>query len=121
AARQENHGAAPTSCSGSKRRSLNSLKNCLDRWVHFRLLGSAPTEVLIQAPNALVLGFFDHYLRGRANDFPQAQMARFPAWLTRYDNSAVRDWWLAKPEAQRLALRQRIDEMKRRKTGLDLL
>ncbi|MBW6201336.1 hypothetical protein KZ862_32815, partial [Pseudomonas aeruginosa] len=84
------------------------------------LLGSAPTEVLIQAPNALVLGFFDHYLRGRANDFPQAQMARFPAWLTRYDNSAVRDWWLAKPEAQRLALRQRIDEMKRRKTGLDL-
>nr|WBW52306.1 hypothetical protein IGGMDNGE_00382 [Pseudomonas aeruginosa] len=35
AARQENHGAAPTSCSGSKRRSLNSLKNCLDRWVHF--------------------------------------------------------------------------------------
>ena len=85
-----------------------------------RLLGSAPTEVLIQAPNALVLGFFDHYLRGRANDFPQAQMARFPAWLTRYDNSAVRDWWLAKPEAQRLALRQRIDEMKRRKTGLDL-
>ncbi|APC73395.1 dienelactone hydrolase [Pseudomonas aeruginosa] len=84
------------------------------------LLGSAPTEVLIQAPNALVLGFFDHHLRGRANDFPQAQMARFPAWLTRYDNSAVRDWWLAKPEAQRLALRQRIDEMKRRKTGLDL-
>ncbi|HBO3656287.1 TPA: hypothetical protein L4T04_002256 [Pseudomonas aeruginosa] len=84
------------------------------------LLGSAPTEVLIQAPNALVLGFFDHYLRGRANDFPQTQMARFPAWLTRYDNSAVRDWWLAKPEAQRLALRQRIDEMKRRKTGLDL-
>ena len=82
------------------------------------LLGSAPTEVLIQAPNALVLGFFDHYLRGRANDFPQAQMARFPAWLTRYDNSAVRDWWLAKPEAQRLALRQRIDEMKRRKTCL---
>ena len=47
-------------------------------------------------------------------------MARFPAWLTRYDNSAVRDWWLAKSEAQRLALRQRIDEMKRRKTGLDL-
>ncbi|MGI9815505.1 YcbK family protein [Pseudomonas aeruginosa] len=37
AARQENHGAAPTSCSGSKRRSLNSLKNCLDRWVHFIL------------------------------------------------------------------------------------
>ncbi|MGU0935145.1 hypothetical protein ACSETY_05090, partial [Pseudomonas aeruginosa] len=29
--------AAPTSCSGSKRRSLNSLKNCLDRWVHFIL------------------------------------------------------------------------------------
>lgn len=67
------------------------------------LLGSAPTEVLIQAPNALVLGFFDHYLRGRANDFPQAQMARFPAWLTRYDNSAVRDWWLTnrKPSAWR--------------------
>ncbi|WP_311054218.1 hypothetical protein, partial [Pseudomonas aeruginosa] len=43
AARQENHGAAPTSCSGSKRRSLNSLKNCLDRWVHFTLMVRADT------------------------------------------------------------------------------
>ncbi|WP_261337107.1 integrase core domain-containing protein, partial [Pseudomonas aeruginosa] len=60
-------GAAPTSCSGSKRRSLNSLKNCLDRWVHFiedyihyynhsrirlKLSGLSPVEYRTQARRA---------------------------------------------------------------------
>lgn len=34
------------------------------------LFGSAPTEVLTQVPNALVLSSSDYYLRGRVNDFP---------------------------------------------------
>ena len=42
------------------------------------LLGSAPTEVLIQAPNALVLGFFDHYLRGRATTFRKRRWRASP-------------------------------------------
>src|SRR5437762_2134483 len=40
AARKKNHGAAPTSCSIGNGHSLNSLKNCLDRWVHFTDTGA---------------------------------------------------------------------------------
>ncbi|WP_446727476.1 hypothetical protein, partial [Pseudomonas aeruginosa] len=42
----------PTSCSGSKRRSLNSLKNCLDRWVHFMLINA---EVICKVQSAKLL------------------------------------------------------------------
>ncbi|MGA4817451.1 hypothetical protein ACPA9J_33470 [Pseudomonas aeruginosa] len=85
------------------------------------LLGSRHRRKSSSAPNALVLSFpSDHYLRGRANDFPQAQMARFPAWpdaLRQLGGARPLAGW---PSRARLALRQRIDEMKRRKTGLDL-
>ncbi|MCY1272668.1 hypothetical protein D9M69_165510 [compost metagenome] len=74
--------------------------------------GTAPVEVLIGAPNAFVVGFFDRYLRGLDNGFPQAQYARYPGWVTRHDNRAVRDWWLAKPTAERAELEQRIAAMK---------
>lgn len=76
------------------------------------LFGTAPTQVLVGVPNAVVLSFFDHYLRGRANDFPHAEYGRHGQWLTPYDNSAVRQWWLAKPAAERAQLQQRIDAMK---------
>ncbi|MCY1514167.1 hypothetical protein D9M68_486960 [compost metagenome] len=74
--------------------------------------GTAPVEVLIGAPNAFVVGFFDRYLRGLDSGFPQAQYARYPGWVTRHDNRAVRDWWLAKPTAERAELEQRIAAMK---------
>ncbi|WP_090416068.1 dienelactone hydrolase [Pseudomonas jinjuensis] len=70
--------------------------------------GTAPVEVLIGAPNAFVVGFFDRYLRGLDSGFPQAQYARYPGWVTRHDNRAVRDWWLAKPTAEREGWERRI-------------
>lgn len=76
------------------------------------LFGAAPTEVLVGVPNELVRRFFDRYLRGQENDFPKADFARHGQWLERYDNSAVRQWWLAKPEAERAQLRQRIEALK---------
>lgn len=76
------------------------------------LFGSAPTQVLVGVPNDVVLGFFDHYLRGRANGFPQTEYRRHGQWLAPYDNSSVRQWWQAKPAAERAQLQQRIDAMK---------
>ncbi|MBO3275155.1 alpha/beta hydrolase family protein [Pseudomonas schmalbachii] len=76
------------------------------------LAGTAPVEVLIGAPNAFVVGFFDRYLRGLDSGFPQSQYARYPGWVTRRDNHAVRDWWLAKPAAERESWERRIAAMK---------
>ncbi|MGC4011229.1 MAG: hypothetical protein QM805_20905 [Pseudomonas sp.] len=56
----------------------------LRRPLRDKLIGSAPTDVLIEAPATLVLGFFDHYLRGHDNGFPQAQMAHWSDWVTPY-------------------------------------
>ncbi|KJK03121.1 dienelactone hydrolase [Pseudomonas sp. 21] len=84
-----------------------------------RLIGSAPTDVLIEAPATLVLGFFDHYLRGRDNNFPQAQMAPYADWLTPYSNRAVSQWWAGLPEAERARLQERIRAMRAQRRALD--
>lgn len=76
------------------------------------MAGTAPVEVLIGAPNAFVIGFFDRYLRGRDSGFPQAQLARYAGWVEPHDNSPVRDWWLAKQEGERATWRARIEAMR---------
>ncbi|MEP9319703.1 hypothetical protein ABKS89_21370 [Pseudomonas sp. LABIM340] len=83
-----------------------------------KLIGSAPTDVLIEAPAALVLGFFDHYLRGRDNGFPQAQIAPWADWLTPYSNSAVSQWWNALPEVERAQWGERIRAMHAQRQAL---
>lgn len=83
----------------------------LRRPLRDKLIGSAPTDVLIEAPATLVLGFFDHYLRGRDNGFPQAQMAHWSDWVTPYSNRAVSQWWNALPETERAQWEQRIRAM----------
>lgn len=75
------------------------------------LFGSAPGAVLTGVPNAFVLAFFDHYLRGLDNGFPEVQYRRYGDWVQPYDTAAVRHWWLAKPPAERAALQQRIDDL----------
>lgn len=84
-----------------------------------RLIGSAPTDVMIEAPATLVLGFFDHYLRGRDNGFPQAQMAPYADWLTPYSNREVSQWWAGLPEAERARLHERIRAMQAQRRALD--
>ena len=76
------------------------------------LIGSTPSDILLQVPNDFVLGFFDKHLRGQANGFPDAHYARHQGWALPYDNSALRTWWLGKPEAERRAIEQRITALK---------
>ncbi len=76
------------------------------------LLGSTPAEVLIGAQNDLVRGFFDRYLRGDASAFPGAAYAKYADWVVPYDNLGLREWWLAKPEEERAAIENRIEDLK---------
>lgn len=78
------------------------------------MLGTTPAEVMIGAQNDFVRGFFDKYVRGVANDFPQAEFQKYRDWALPYDNKSVRDWWLAKSDAQRQELQTRIDDLKGR-------
>ena len=41
--------------------------------------------------NAFVRAFFDHYLKGAANGYPEAVRAEFPE-VARFDLPHVRDW-----------------------------
>jgi predicted dienelactone hydrolase len=76
------------------------------------LLGSTPTDVMIGAQNDLVREFFDKYLRGKQNDFPEDQFRKYADWVVPYKNEGLRDWWLAKPEAERADIERRISELK---------
>jgi hypothetical protein len=77
-------------------------------------LGTTPPAVLIGAQNDFVRGFFDKYVRGVANEFPQAEFQKYRDWALPYDNKAVRDWWLSKSDAQRQELQAPIDALKAR-------
>lgn len=77
------------------------------------LAGTAPNEVLIGAANAFVLGFLDHHLRGLDNGFPQAQYRQYADWIAPHDTSAVRRWWLAKPQSEREVIEQRLQVLPR--------
>src|SRR6185295_9983596 len=76
------------------------------------LFGTTPSHMLIGAQNAFVLGFFDHYLRGQANGFPQAELKTYRRWVTPLGAEDVRTWWAAKPEAERAAIEARIARLR---------
>ncbi|WP_263140250.1 hypothetical protein [Pseudomonas sp. RIT-PI-AD] len=97
---------------GAAHNGLSDLSWFMRRPLRDALLGTAPTEILLGAQNDFVLAFFDKHLRRLKNDFPQAQYARYAGWAWPYDNTPVRQWWLAKPEAERAALQKRIAELK---------
>lgn len=59
-------------------------------------LGGADPNVVVQAQNDFVLGFFDTYLRGIDAGFPDAQFAAYAGFAERNETHNVRDWWLAK-------------------------
>lgn len=75
------------------------------------LFGTAPADVLVGVTNDTVLAFFDHYLRGAGNGFPQAQYRQHADRLKPYDNSPVRRWWQALPAGERTAIEARIAAM----------
>ncbi len=76
------------------------------------LLGTTPTEVMIGAQNDLVREFFDKFLRGKQNEFPEAQFKKYAEWVVPYKNTGLSEWWLAKPEEERADIERRIEELK---------
>ena len=76
------------------------------------IMGSTPADVMIGAQNDGVRGFFDKHLRGIDNDFPAGVYEKYRGWVTSYDNSAVREWWLSKSPQERAALEQEIAAVK---------
>jgi predicted dienelactone hydrolase len=84
------------------------------RPVSDQILGTTPPEVMIGAQNDFVRGFFDKYVRGVANEFPQAEFQKYRDWALPYDNKAVRDWWLSKSDDERQKVQAQIDALKAR-------
>jgi predicted dienelactone hydrolase len=76
------------------------------------IIGSTPSDVMIGAQNDGVRGFFDKHLRGIDNDFPAGVYEKYRGWVTSYDNSAVREWWLSKSPQERAALDAEIAAVK---------
>ena len=76
------------------------------------IIGSTPADVMIGAQNDVVRGFFDKHLRGIDNDFPAGIYEKYRGWVTSYDNSAVREWWLSKSPQERAALDEEIAAVK---------
>lgn len=99
---------------GAAHLGLSDLTLFMRRPVRDGMLGTTPSDVMIGAQNDFVLGFFDKYVRGIANDFPRAQYRKYRDWALPYDNSTVRDWWLSKSEAERQQLTAGIDAVKER-------
>jgi hypothetical protein len=67
---------------------------------------------MIGAQNDVVRGFFDKHLRGIDNDFPAGAYEKYRDWVMPYDNSAVREWWMAKSPQERAALDEEITAAK---------
>lgn len=99
---------------GSQHLGLSDFTLFMRRPLRDALLGTTPTDVMIGAQNDLVREFFDKFLRGEQNEFPSAQFAKYADWVVPYENQGLREWWLAKPEAERAELEQRIEELKAR-------
>lgn len=75
-------------------------------------VGTTPPEHLVGGQIDLVRGFFDRYLRGEENGFPQAQLDRHGDWIHPVDLTSLRAWWLAKPAEERARLEARIEAVR---------
>lgn len=71
-------------------------------------LGKVPARTMIGLQNDAVRGFFDRYVRGRANGFPEQVRAAYGDRLIALDNSDVRAWWLAKTPEARAQMQARL-------------
>lgn len=78
------------------------------------MLGNAPMDDMIGTQKDMVLGFFDHYLRGVDNGFPKPQLARWRGRLVPISSCYVGDWWRTKSPAEQARLAAQIDALRRR-------
>lgn len=93
---------------GSQHLGYSDFSLFMRRPVRDGLLGATPPRVMIGAQNAFVRGFFDRYLRGEQNGFPEPQVAAYADWVAEADNSDLPAWWAAKSEEDRATLEARI-------------
>jgi predicted dienelactone hydrolase len=100
------------SLKGAQHLGISDFSLFMRRPVRDALLGTTPSTVMVGAQNAFVRGFFDRYLRGQANGFPQPQLAAYAGWVTPVANAEVRPWWAAKSEGDRAAIEARIARAK---------
>lgn len=59
------------------------------------LLGSIDAHAIVQIQNDFVRGFFDRYLRGLDNDFPETEFAMHAEHVRPDTLDDLREWWLA--------------------------
>ena len=78
--------------------------------LHDMLAGPIDGDLMVGILNDFVSGFFDKYLRGITNDFPQAQFTEYADDVVPHDVSGVREWWLSKSAEERAVLEQKLKE-----------
>lgn len=78
--------------------------------LHNMLTGPIDGNLMIGILNDFVSGFFDKYLRGITNDFPQEQFTAYADAVVPHDVSGVREWWLSKSAEEQAVLEQKLEE-----------
>jgi hypothetical protein len=78
--------------------------------LHKLLTGPLEGRRALEILNRFIGDFFDTYLGGIDNAFPEEQFAAYPDDVVPHDVSGVRDWWLPKTSEERAALIQKLEE-----------
>jgi len=78
--------------------------------LHNMFMGPIDGYLMIGILNDFVSGFFDKYLRGSSNDFPQEQFTEYADDVVPHDVSGVREWWLSKSAEEQAILEQKLEE-----------
>jgi len=95
---------------GSTHQGVSDFQLVVRGPLHDMLAGPIDGYLMVGILNDFVSGFFDKYLRGITNDFPQAQFTEYAADVVAHDVSGVREWWLSKSAEERAILEQMLKE-----------
>ena len=78
--------------------------------LHKLLTGPLEGQRALEILNRFIGDFYDTYLGGIDNAFPEEPFAAYPDDVVPHDVSGVRDWWLPKTSDERAALEQKLEE-----------
>ena len=95
---------------GSTHYGVSDIQLMMRGPLHNMLAGPIDGNLMIGILNDFVSGFFDKYLRGITNDFPQEQFTEYADDVVPHDVSGVREWWLSKSAEERAVLEQKLEE-----------
>lgn len=97
------------SLKGAQHLGISDFSLFVRRPIRDPLFGTTPSDVLIEAQNDFVLGFFDKHLRKTDTSFPAPQLETYRNWVSKVDNSDLRAWWASLPESDRTSFEARIN------------